>query len=168
MAITQESQPLSSPSLLWSEYNELLKERNDLHNFFPQLRERFRSLEEENQKDPQHPKKYPNVTISNLGIAKSYQGITWRDTWGTAKSLCDPDGFPVPSYVTIYLRCQEIDLKPLLGPEVGTESDLLISLKKMRLMTRVKGKGTWRMALENSSSQKTSPMVEIPCLYQHI
>ncbi len=63
-----------------------MKERNDLTQFLPQLREGFRSLEEENQKDPQHPKKYPNVLFQILAYAKSYQGITWRDTWGTAKT----------------------------------------------------------------------------------
>ena len=79
------------------------------------------------------------------------------------------DGFPVPSYVTIYLRCQKIDLKPLLGPGVDTESDP-IDLPEENAIDdtglKEKGPGEWRK--ENSSSQKTSTMVEIPCLYQHI
>jgi hypothetical protein len=123
MAITQESQPLSSPSLQWSELIGLLKERNDHTQFLPQLRKGFRNLDEENQKDPQHPKKYPDILFQILVYAKSYRGITWRDTWETAKTLCIPDGFPVLSYVTIYLRSQEIYLQSLLGSVVDTESD---------------------------------------------
>ena len=79
--------------------------------------------------------------------AKSYQRITWRDTWGTAKTLCNPDGFPVPSYVTVYLRCQEIDLKPLLGPGVDTESDPIDFPEEDAIDDtglKEKGPGEWR------------------------
>ena len=112
---------------------------------------------EENQKDPQHPKKYPNVLFQILAYAKSYQGITWRDTWGTAKTLCNPDGFPVPSYVTIYLRCQEIDLKPLLGPGVDTESDPIDLPEEDAIDDtglKEKGPGEWRKKIHHPKKHR--------------
>jgi hypothetical protein len=157
MAITQESPALSAPSLKWSEYNELLTERNDLTQFLPQLREGFRSLDEENRKDPQHPRIYPDVLFQILAYAKSYQGIAWRDTVGTAKTLCEPEGFPVPCFVTIYLRCQDIDLQSLLGPEVGTESDPIDLPEEDAIDDtgfKERGPGEWRSKIHHPKKHR--------------
>lgn len=112
---------LPAPSREWDQYNSLLVERGDLAQFYPTLHTGFKSLNDENTKDPQHPKAYPDVLFEILCFDRETTHKPWRQVQGVARALCEPFGYPVPHYSTIYLRCKGLTLEQLLG--AGTDGD---------------------------------------------
>lgn len=158
MVINIVSTSLPTPSLNWDTYNELLVDRNDLTRFYPQLHEGFRNLDQENQKDPQHPKKYPEILFQILAYAKSYQRIKWRDTVGTARTLCVPFKYPVPCFATIFNRCQELDLKSLLGKGVDAESESEKMIEENAIDDtglKEKGPGEWLKKIHHPKKHRS-------------
>ena len=119
MTLSPKNTILPTPSCDWDQYNDLLVDRGDLSQFFPALHEGFRQLPEENAVDPQHPKIYPEVLFQILLYDREYNSTKWRQLEGVTRTLCEPFGYPVPDYTTIYNRSKGLTLRSLLGAGTG-------------------------------------------------